>query len=86
MGFCMFSDPVVLSHKLSCDTGSFSHCLNPHGCFQSEVLRLSLPALEPWVVGLAPSPVVPPSLSTHECGTAHSASCRLTVSPLLPVW
>ena len=33
----------------SCQAGSFSRCLNPHRFFQSEVLRLSFPALELWV-------------------------------------
>ena len=35
-----------LSNKLSCETGSFSHHLNPHRFFQSEVLRLCFSALE----------------------------------------
>ena len=39
-----------LSNKLSCEAGSFSTCLNPHRCFQLEVLKLYLPTLEPWVV------------------------------------
>ena len=40
-----------LSNKLSCEAGSFSlHRLNPHRFFQSEVLRLYHPTLEPWVV------------------------------------
>ena len=40
-----------LSNKPSCEAGSFSCChLNPYRCFQSEVLRLYFPALEPWVV------------------------------------
>ena len=39
-----------LSNKLSCEAGSFSRCrLIPHRCFQSVVLRLYFPALEPWV-------------------------------------
>ena len=40
-----------LSNKLSSETQSFSHCHNPHRFFfQSEVLRLYFPVLEPWVV------------------------------------
>ena len=39
-----------LSNELSCEAGSFTCChLNPHRFFQSEVLRLYMPALEPWV-------------------------------------
>ena len=38
-----------LSYKLSCEAEFFSHCQNPHRFFQSEVLRLYFPALEPWV-------------------------------------
>ena len=37
-----------LWNKLSCEAGSFSHCHNPHRFFQSEVLRLYFPTLEPW--------------------------------------
>ena len=39
-----------LSSELSCEAGSFSHCLNPHLFFQSEVLRLYFPVLKSWVV------------------------------------
>ena len=39
-----------LPNKLSYEAGSFSHCLNPHGFFQSEVLRLYFPTLESWIV------------------------------------
>ena len=50
VGLCMILDPVGFSNELSCEAGSFScHCLNPHKCFQSEVLRLYFPAVEPWV-------------------------------------
>ena len=46
-----FWDPVGLSNELSCEAESFSCCrLNPHRCFQSELLRLYFPELEPWVV------------------------------------
>ena len=38
-----------LSNKLSCEAGSFSWHLNPHRVFESEVLRLYFPVLEPWV-------------------------------------
>ena len=38
-----------LSNELSCDTGRFFHQHNPHWFFQSEVLRLYFPMLEPWV-------------------------------------
>ena len=38
-----------LSSELSCDSESFFCYLNPHRFFQSEVLRLYFPALEPWV-------------------------------------
>ena len=47
---CMFQDPVGVSNELSCEDGSFSCRLNPHRFFQSEVLRLYFPMLEPWVV------------------------------------
>ena len=40
---------MVPSSKLSCEAGSFSHHLNPHRFFQSEVLRFYFPSLEPWV-------------------------------------
>ena len=38
-----------LSSELFCEAGSFSCHLNLHRCFQSEVLRLYFPTLEPWV-------------------------------------
>ena len=38
-----------LSNELSCEGGNFSCYLNPHRCFQSEVLGVYFPALEPWV-------------------------------------
>ena len=38
-----------LSSEHSCEAGSFSHHHNPHSFFQSEVLRLYFPTLEPWV-------------------------------------
>ena len=56
VGLCTFWDPVGLSNELSCEAESFSCCrLNPHRCFQSELLRLYFPELQPWVaVYLAP--------------------------------
>ena len=50
MGLCIFSDPMGLSSELSCEAGSFSHCLNPNRFLQPEVLRLYFPALWSWVV------------------------------------
>ena len=45
---CVYS--LGLSNKLFCEAGSFSCCrLNPHRCFQSQILRLYFPALEPSV-------------------------------------
>ena len=38
------------SSKLSWEAGSFSLCLSPHWFLQSEILRLSFPIPEPWVV------------------------------------
>ena len=49
VGLCAFWDPVGLSNELSCESGCFSHHCNPHRFFQSEVLRLYFPALEPWI-------------------------------------
>ena len=49
----------------------------------------------PGLHGLSGSPVVPPGLSAHKCGTAWSSSCHLAACllhpncqspPLLPVW
>ena len=95
VGLCPFQAPVGLSNELSCEAGSFSHChLNPH---RFEALRLYFPVLEPWVaLDLSRSPVVPPSSSARECGTAHPGppaaallrilSTWLPVSAPLPVW
>ena len=38
-----------LLSELCCEAGSFSHHLNPHRFFRSEVLRLYFPVLVPWV-------------------------------------
>ena len=38
-----------LCNELSCEPGSSSCCLNPHRCFQSEVLRLYFSTLASWV-------------------------------------
>ena len=39
-----------LSSELSCGAGSFSHSCNPHRFFQSGILRLYFPTLEPLFV------------------------------------
>ena len=66
-----------LSKDLSCEAGSFSCCcLNPHGCFQSEVLGFISLHWSHGLHGLLRSPAVPPGLSMRECGAAGSASCR----------
>ena len=58
VGLCTFYDPLGLSNKLSCETGSLSQCrLNPHRYFQSEVLRLYFPNLEPWVAWSVSLPI-----------------------------
>ena len=84
-----------LSNKLSCEAGSFSRCHNSHRFLLPEVLRLYFPQLETWVAWSVSLPSCPSWLSTHSCGTAHSASCSLAVRPLhpcclslplLPVW
>ena len=49
VGLCTFQDPVGLSNELFCEAEHFSHCLNCHRFFHSEVLRLYFPTLEPWV-------------------------------------
>ena len=83
-----------LSNKLSCETRSVSCHLSPHRFFQSEVLRLYFPTLEPWVKWC----VSLPSCSSQFILTQMwdhllcqplpcppwSSSCHLAVSPLLP--
>ena len=84
-----------LSNELSCKAGNYSHCHNLHRYFQSEVLRLYFPMLEPWVVW---------SISLLSCsswfirtqiwnGPVHKPPPCLSSSlphclspPLLPVW
>ena len=56
----------------------------PPQVFSVRGLRLYFPTLEPWVEGLSRSPVVPPGLSAHECGTVGSTSHCLASSPLCP--
>ena len=90
----MFWDPVGLSKELSCKAGSFSCCLNPHRFFQSEVLRLYFPALEPWVVWSVSLPSCSswfictqrwdlPLCQPPPCSPG-SSSCHLSTSPLHP--
>ena len=53
----------------------------PTGFFQSEVLRLYFPAVEPWVCSLSHSPVVPPSYLHANVGL-HALPAA--ASPSLP--
>ena len=80
---CMFQHPVGLSNELFCEAGSFCLCLNPRRFFQSEVVRLYFLEVDPWVVGLSRSPVVPPSVSAHERRTTQSSS-RYLACPSSP--
>ena len=70
-----------LSNDLSCEAGSFSCCLNPHGFFQSEILKFYIPTLEPWVVWSVSLPHCSSQLSTCKCGTACSTSYHLAGLP-----
>ena len=66
--------------------------LTPTGFFSQRFWGFISPHWNPVLRSLSCSPVVPPSLSSCKCGTAHStshclswsASCRLAVSPLHP--
>ena len=51
-----------------------------HRFFQSEVWGFISPCWNPGLRSLSQSPVVPPSLSPHKCGTIHSNSCCLAQS------
>ena len=85
VGLCTFWDAVGSSHKLSCEAGSLSHCcLNPHRCFQSEVLRLYFPTLEPWVAWSVLLPSCSFCLSACKCRATWSSSHHLAVHPLCP--
>ena len=69
-----------LSNKLSCEAGIFSYHLNPHRSFQSEILSLYFPILEPLVccsVCLAPQLFLPVYLHVN-VGPPRSTSCCLT--------
>ena len=72
-----------LSNKLSCEAGSFSHCLNSHRFFQSEARGFISPWWNTWLHSLSHSPVLP-SLCACICGPAWSSSCCIAVSPLCP--
>ena len=41
---------MCLSNELSCEAGNFSCCQNLYRFFQSKILRLHFPPVEPWVV------------------------------------
>ena len=95
VGLCTFQDPVGHSKELLCETGSFSCCCTSHRFFQSGVLRLYFPVLEPWVVWS----VSLPSCSSqfihmqawdcplHQPPPQWESSLPSCLSPpLLPVW
>ena len=66
-----------LSNELSFEAGRFSHHRNPHRFFQSEVLRLYFPALEPYIAWSVLLPSYSSWLISIKCGTA-------CCGPLLP--
>ena len=67
------------SNRLSCEAESFSPTLPP-GFFQTEVLGLYFPVLEPWAVQSVLLPSCSFRLWIRTCGTACSASRHLTQS------
>ena len=72
---------MAVSKELSCETESFSPChLNPHRCFQSEVLKFCFPALEPWVARSILLQLFLPVY--HKCRTAECTSHRFTRSAI----
>ena len=66
----------------------------PTGVFNQWFETVFPPRRSPGLRSLSQSPVVPPSLSTHECGTAQSSSHHIAESSppscpspsLLPIW
>ena len=76
------------SNGLSCETGSFSHHCNPLRFLQPEVLRLYLPALEPWVAG---SVLLPSCFSQFfqkqmwDHPVCQPLPCRMSFPPRLPI-
>ena len=68
-------------NKLFCEPKSFSQHCNPHRFLESEVLRLYSLCRNPRLCGLSCSLVVPPGLSTCECGTTWSTSPCAHSSP-----
>ena len=77
---CTFQDLLGLSNKLSCEAGSFSHCLNPPtGFFSQQFWGFISPHWNPKLHSLPcslPPPVVLPSLSACKCGTAPFAFAK----------
>ena len=71
-----------LSNELSCEAGNFSCLLNPHSFFQSEVLRLYFPELEPWV---AWSVSLPGYYPLFICLLCQLPLCRKSSPSWLPV-
>ena len=89
---------MSLSNELSCEAGGFSCCCNPHRYFQSEVLRLHFPALEPRVCMLCLDPqlflpvyphahVGPPAppATTSPTGILQLLPCHVSSLPQLPI-
>ena len=70
-----------LSNELSCEAGIFSYNCNPHRIFSVRDFEALFP--HAGTLGCTvclTSPIVPPSLSVHKCGTTHSASPHLARS------
>ena len=82
VGLCTFWDPVDLPNELSCEAGCFSRHLKPHRCFQSGVLKLYFPVLDPWVARSVSLPSCS-GLSAQRCGSTCSTSRCLSHPGLL---
>ena len=78
---------MSLSNGLSCKTGSFSHCHNPHRFLQPAVLRHYFPMLEPWVAQFVCLPNCSSQLihmQMWDCSLLQPLPCFLSSPPQLP--
>ena len=83
--FCVHSrSPCVSPTNPPVRLGVSPATTTPRGFDNLRFWSFISPCWNPQLHSLSHSPVVPPGLSTHKCGTAWSTTCHLVIHPLCP--